>query len=143
MLLAYLLTEEGRWRDREFETKLFQCYLLQSFIEISPVFRKLCQLCPNILLGVMLFEFNCESQIGKLSASPVCFVICYFPPRYKHINKTINFLGRQCFCQNKVLQKHIQSGVPPLSALKIPRLKATGHVGLEPSIARATDSPSL
>ena len=40
----------------------------------------------------MLFEFNCESQIGKLSAGPVCFVTCYFPPLYKHINKTINFL---------------------------------------------------
>ena len=64
---------------------------------------------------------NINSKWGN--SQPVQFALLFaisqHPPPPKHINKTVNFLGRQCFCQNKALQKHIQSSVPPLSVLKI------------------------
>ena len=70
-------------------------------------------------------EFNCEykSHMGKLWASPACFVICHFSTTNILIKRYISLEGNTS-AKIKSFRNMYNTVVPPLSALKI---QAQGH----------------
>ena len=98
----------------------------------------------NYISPVLTFSKVCCSLPKNEEILSWSSLLCYllFSPRNILIVQQISLEGNAS-AKTKCFRNMYNPVVPPFSALEIPRLKAIGHVRLDPSITVVTDSPSV